>query len=87
MRQLKTMQGIRRDTQENHGNSCNFVGTVEVVNHGIACVYGHKNKKPGPHRGGRAQPGRTTLARDSQKTKLKQERLQARLSHLPRSQA
>ena len=25
---------------------------------------GQKIKKPGPHRGGRAQPGRTTLARD-----------------------
>ena len=34
----KTMQGIRRDTQENHGKSCNLVGSMESVNHGIAYI-------------------------------------------------
>ena len=66
----KGTQGIRRDTQENHAKSRYFVGIVETVNHGIACIYGVPIKKPGPHRGGRAQPGRTTLARDLMEKRL-----------------
>jgi hypothetical protein len=37
---------------------------VEIAKSLVVMIFGEKNKKPGPPRGGRAQPGRTTLARD-----------------------